>query len=115
MRRTVVSALCLAVTLVSASCVNTDPDTGKTIPRGSQRFEFDVVKRRSERLKEGMQKVDVLLLLGSPAEKSSDGDVWVYLPERPAVLIPGRALQLVFEGGLLAKHGYRPIILGAGL
>lgn len=98
-----------------SACVQSDPDTGKTIPRGSQKFEFDVVTRRAERLKEGMRKVDVLILLGSPAEKSGDGDVWVYLPERPAVLIPGRALRVVFESGLLTEHGYRPIILGKDL
>jgi hypothetical protein len=62
-----------------------------------------------------MTKVDALLLLGSPAEASRDGDVWIYLPERPAVMAPSRALRLVFEGNVLVKHGYTPIVLGQRL
>lgn len=98
-----------------AACVHVDPKTGKTIPRGGQRFEFDTVVRRAEKLENGMTKSSVIMLLGSPAEVSDDTDVWVYLPERPAVLIPGRALRLVFENGRLIKHGYRAIILGQDL
>jgi outer membrane protein assembly factor BamE (lipoprotein component of BamABCDE complex) len=105
----------LLVILVLVSCVQVDPNTGKTIPRGNQRFEFDTVERRAEQLKEGMSKTQVLYLLGSPAEKSGDGDVWVYLPERPAVLIPGRALRLLFQNGRLVEHGYRAIVLGKDL
>ena len=58
---------------------------------------------------------DVFMLLGSPAERSTDDEVWVYLPERPAVLIPSRALRLVFEDNVLVKHGYRAIALGETL
>jgi len=107
----------LAILLLPAfsACVNVDPETGKTIPRGNQRFEMATVERRAERLQNGMTKSAVILLLGSPAEMSDDKDVWVYLPERPAVLIPGRALRLVFEDGKLVKHGYRAIILGQDL
>ncbi len=62
-----------------------------------------------------MTKYDVLILLGSPAEKSSESDIWVYLPERPAVLVPSRALHLEFKDGILVKHGYNPIVLGLQL
>jgi outer membrane protein assembly factor BamE (lipoprotein component of BamABCDE complex) len=105
----------LLIALVLVGCVNVDPDTGKTIPRGGQKFEFATVERRAEKLQEGMTKLDVLLLLGSPAEKSDDSDIWVYLPERPAVLIPSRALRLEFEKNILVKHGFSAIVLGLQL
>jgi outer membrane protein assembly factor BamE (lipoprotein component of BamABCDE complex) len=105
----------ILVLLGAPGCVQVDPKTGKPIPRGSQRYEFDTVQRRAERLEKGMTKSSVIMLLGSPAEVSDDKDVWVYLPERPAVLIPGRALRLVFENGKLVQHGYRAIVLGKDL
>jgi outer membrane protein assembly factor BamE (lipoprotein component of BamABCDE complex) len=110
----VLPAIFVAALLASA-CVNTDPQTGETIPRGNQKYFFDQVEKQAAQLKDGMSKADALILLGSPAEQSDDGNVWIYLPERPAVLIPSRALRLEFENGVLVKHGYRPIILGAEL
>ncbi|MFT7485036.1 MAG: outer membrane protein assembly factor BamE (lipoprotein component of BamABCDE complex) [Candidatus Paceibacteria bacterium] len=101
--------------LATASCVNVDPDTGETIPRGNQRYEFSEVTRQADKLKVGMSKYEVLMLLGSPAEKSKRTDVWVYLPERAAVIIPGRALRLQFRDGLLESHGYHAIVLGGRL
>lgn len=103
-------ATCL---LVASSCVNVDPQTNEVIPRGSQRYEFEEVTRNAGDLKEGMSSFEVLMLLGSPAEKSKHGDVWIYLPERPAVIVPGRALRLQFRGGKLVDHGYHAIVLGA--
>ncbi|MHC5211231.1 MAG: hypothetical protein ACYTG2_10980 [Planctomycetota bacterium] len=104
----------LGLALVTA-CVNVDPRTGETIPRGDQYYDFDDVTRRAERLELGMSRLGVLMLLGSPAEKSSDEDIWIYLPERPAVLVPARALRLLFDRDRLAEFGYRPIILGQDL
>lgn len=101
--------------LLLAGCVNVDPDTGKTIPRGKQRYEFATVERRAEQLKDGMSMTEVLGLIGAPAERSDDGAIWVYLPERPAVLIPSRALRLEFQGSVLKTHGYTSIILGKPL
>lgn len=103
------------VILALAGCVNADPDTGKTLPRGGQKYEFATVERRAERLELGISKYDALMLLGSPAETSDDNDVWTYLPERRAVLIPARALELVFENNRLVRHGYRPIVFGGEL
>jgi len=108
----VFAPLILVASLVVGGCVHVDPNTGKTKPRGHQRYKYEVVKRQAKNLKEGMSKYNVLMLLGSPAEESGDKDVWVYLPERPAVLIPSSALRLYFENGVLKEHGYRPIILG---
>ena len=101
------------VLLASVSCVSVDSETNRPIPRGNQRHEFEEVTRRAENLQNGMSKRDVLLLLGSPAETSDLDHVWVYLPERPAVIVPGRALRLEFEDGVLVDHGYHAIVLGA--
>jgi outer membrane protein assembly factor BamE (lipoprotein component of BamABCDE complex) len=89
--------------------------TGKMVPRGSQGMQFSDVEKAAENLRNGMSRAQVMLLLGSPAEKSDDGDVWVYLPERYAILIPARALRLEFKNGVLDDFGYRPIVLGARL
>ena len=105
----------LLTLLLLTACVSVDPETGKTIPRGGQRYEFATVERRAARLRNGMTKYEALIMLGSPAQSSDDGNVWTYLPERPAVLIPGRGLRLVFEKGRLTKHGYRAIIFGTRL
>ena len=99
----------------SAACVNVDPDTGRTLPRGNQRYEFSRVERDAERLAKGMTKRQVLLLLGSPAEKDDRGDTWVYLPERPGILIPAKALKLSFRWDELAEWGYHAIVLGQRL
>jgi len=96
-------------------CVTEDTATGQLIPRGNQRYEFSRVEKSAEQLKDGMTKMQVLLLLGSPAEMSASGDTWVYLPERYGILIPARALQLEFKFDLLTDHGYRPIVLGMEL
>ena len=104
---------CFALSaLLLAGCVSVDSESGKVIPRGSQKYEFATVERQAKNLKVGMTKLEALLLLGGPAETSGDGNVWVYLPERPAVLVPSRALKLEFEGGILKKHGYSAIVLG---
>jgi hypothetical protein len=98
-----------------ASCVTQNMDTGKMVPRGEQGMQFSDVEEAAEKLREGMTKQQVLYLLGSPAEKDDAGDVWVYLPERYAILIPARALRLEFKNAILVDHGYRPIVLGARL
>ena len=101
--------------LLLAGCVSVDPDTGETLPRGNQKYKFETVERRAQQLQDGLAKIDVLILLGAPAEKSLDENVWVYLPERPAVLVPSRALQLKFKDGILVQHGYKAIVLGQKL
>lgn len=98
-----------------AACVKLNPKTGETLPRGEQRFKFEHVIERSEDLKEGMSKYQVLLVLGSPAETSSRGEVWLYLPERSGFLLPALALRLKFQGDYLTEHGRVPIVLGETL
>jgi outer membrane protein assembly factor BamE (lipoprotein component of BamABCDE complex) len=94
------------------ACVEVDPKTGETIPRGNQKFYYSEVTEKAKRLEAGMSKLDVLLLLGSAAEQSENGDTWVYLPERPGVLVPASALKLEFGPAGLAEWGYHPIVLG---
>src|SRR5262249_23558290 len=96
-------SLCLmsALTLACAACVTEGVNTGKMTRRGEQGMQSSDVEKAAEKLREGMSKSQVILLLGSPAEKSDSGDVWVYLPERYAILIPARALRLEFENGVL--------------
>lgn len=100
------------IALFLAGCVNVDPQTGKTIPRGGQKNEFSIVEKQAEQLHDGMTKIEVLTLLGSPAETSNGGDIWVYLPERPAVLVPSHSLRLVFQNNFLLNHSQPTIIFG---
>jgi outer membrane protein assembly factor BamE (lipoprotein component of BamABCDE complex) len=104
----------LAVVL-SVACVTVDAKTGEKVPRGNQKHEFDVVVERAEGLEKGLSRAQVLLMLGSPAEQDPKGNIWVYLPERPAVIVPARALRLEFVDGRLADFGYRAIVLGQRL
>lgn len=105
----------LVLALILSGCVHADPITGKTLPRGEQTYEFAIVEKNAEQLKAGMNKYDVLALLGAPAQASNNGDTWIYLPERAAVLIPSRGLRLEFNNGVLVKHGYSAIVLGQPL
>lgn len=97
------------------ACVTENATTGEVVPRGDQKYPFEKVEKAAEDLKVGMDKMQVLLLLGSPAEKDESGNVWVYLPERYAILVPARALRLQFGPQGLEEHGFRPIVLGARL
>ena len=92
-----------------------DAETNEVIPRGDQRYKFSTVKEYSKDLQQGMTKLQVLSTVGSPAEKSERGDVWVYLPERSAILIPSKALKLHFEDNALTEYGFHAIVLGAQL
>jgi len=103
------------IALLLAGCVHVDPETGKTIPQGNQKNMFADVERQAAQLKNGMTKLEVMVLLGSPAEMNEGDNVWVYLPERPAVLVPSHALRLEFKDGLLISHENIAIILGKTL
>ena len=100
---------------ISSGCVTENATTGEKIPRGDQKYPFEKVEKAAGELTVGMTKTQVLLLLGSPAEMSREGDVWIYLPERYGILIPARALRLEFQTNDLAEYGFQPIVLGARL
>jgi len=100
---------------VTPACVTENTDTGEMVPRGNQRYPWDTVKKLAKDLKVGMNKLQVTLLMGSPAEVDAEDNQWIYLPERYAILIPAEALRLEFKGTELVDFGYRPIVLGAQL
>ena len=100
---------------LSAACVTEDAVTGEKVPRGDQKYPFARVEDAAKDLALGQSKMQVLLMLGSPAEKSDNGNVWVYLPERYAILIPAKALRLEFDQDKLTDFGFQPIVLGARL
>src|SRR4051812_4658347 len=110
-----VASVAITLLVALAACVTQDMNTGRMVPRGQQGMQFSDVESAAERLKEGMTKQEVLYLLGSPAERDESGNVWIYLPERYAILIPARALRVEFKDTILVDHGYRPIVLGARL
>jgi outer membrane protein assembly factor BamE (lipoprotein component of BamABCDE complex) len=110
-----VCALPLLLCAATTGCVTVDAETNEVIPRGDQRYKFETVKKYAENLETGMTKLQVLATVGSPAEKSEKGDRWVYLPERPAVLIPSKALRLMFVDNRLTEFGYHAIVLGQQL
>jgi len=99
----------------TSACVTENTTTGEMVPRGKQHYPWDKVTKLAENLQDGMTKFQVMQLLGSPAERDSEDVVWVYLPERYAILIPAQALRLEFKGSVLVEHGYRPIVLGTRL
>lgn len=105
----------LALLAGASACVTQNATTGEMVPRGKQHYPWERVQELAEGLEVGMTKVQVMALMGSPAETDPTGDQWVYLPERYAILIPAQALRLEFEDGVLIEHGYRPIVLGARL
>jgi outer membrane protein assembly factor BamE (lipoprotein component of BamABCDE complex) len=112
-RRAIVCVL--LTSLCWSGCVEIDPKTGDTIPRGDQRYFFSHVTEQAKKLEKGMSKLQVMMLLGSAAEQSVSTDIWVYLPERPGVLVPASALKLEFGPSGLADWGYHPIVLGVRL
>jgi len=78
-----------------------------------QKYEYGAVKQRLPQLRKGMTHLDVMIRLGSPAHESDA--VWVYLPNRPGVILPSEALKVRFENGRYVKHSFQPVILGERL
>lgn len=98
---------------VTVACITENTTTGERVPRGNQRYPWDEVQERATRLQNGMNKGQVLNLMGSPAEIEDEDDHWTYLPERHGILFPAQALHLEFERGVLTEHEYRAIVFGA--
>ena len=115
MKLHLLAAALLAIVSVGTGCVTVDAETNEVIPRGDQRYKFSTVKEYSENLQVGMTKLQVLATVGSPAEKTERGDIWVYLPERPAFLVPSKALKVHFENNAVTEFGFHAIVLGAQL
>jgi outer membrane protein assembly factor BamE (lipoprotein component of BamABCDE complex) len=75
-----------------------------------QKYEFSEIRKRVKALQPGMPRVQVMLQLGSPADMR--GNTWIYLPERPGLLLPAEMLEVRFQGGRYLDHAYRPIVFG---
>jgi len=99
----------------ASACVSQNLDTGEMVPRGNQRYPWDKVVELAKHLENGMTKPQVLLLMGSPAEMDPESNLWIYLPERYAILIPAQALRLEYKNDVLVDFGYRAIVLGTRL
>jgi len=97
------------------SCVTENAETGEAVPRGNQRYPWDKVTELAKKLQKGMNKQQVLFLMGSPAEVDQEDNQWIYLPERYGILVPAQALRLEFKQQVLVDFGYRAIVLGAQL
>lgn len=85
-------------------------------PPPNQKHPFDEVMQRTKQLRRGMPRGDVLIRLGSPAEiRFADrrrSETWIYMPGRPAFLVPASALTVHFRDGFYVKHEQTPIIFG---
>ena len=75
-----------------------------------QKYPYGQVKQSAERLRPGMTRHEVLLLLGSPAERTAD--TWTWVPEDPSLLLPQDVLVVRFKGNRYATHEFKPIIFG---
>ena len=98
------------IVVVITGCVETDVETGKMTAVSDQLLEYDQVKERLDKLKQGMVMHEVLFLLGSPAKRS--GNEWIYLPNRPSWVIPGEAIHIKFHRNVYVSHKFVPIVLG---
>lgn len=103
---------CLAaLVLFSGGCqtegVETRTYAGKP---AEQRYELAEVEEKLDQLRSGMGKIDVLLLLGSPAIEEPDH--WIYLPSRTGTIIPAEAVRVDFQGQRYMGWKKQPIILG---
>ena len=105
----------LALGAGASACVHQNAQTGEMIPRGNQRYPWDKVTELAKKLQKGMNKQQVLFLMGSPAEVDQEDNQWIYLPERYGILVPAQALRLEFKQQVLVDFGYRAIVLGAQL
>lgn len=80
---------------------------------GAQKYPLGEVMDRAEKLRPGMSKTRVLILLGSPAY--DDYRTWRYVQDRPGVLVPGKELIVRFEGHVYQGHDVVPVVLGEAL
>ncbi|MHC5023345.1 MAG: hypothetical protein ACYTGG_05470 [Planctomycetota bacterium] len=81
-------------------------------PEGNpqQKYEYKEVKRLSKQLRSGMTQLDVMILLGSPADRQPDR--WIYLPSKPTFLLPTEGLEVRFQRGMYLSHKTTPIVFG---
>lgn len=106
------AAMLLIMFVAGCSTESVDMAAYEGAPPG-QRYTMDEVLERAKRLEPGMSELDVMMTLGSPAEVR--GEVWVYLPSSPGVLLPKWALEVEFDNGRYVDHSRQPVIIGERL
>ena len=79
----------------------------------SQKYDYKEVKRLAKQLRPGMAQIDVMILLGSPAQRQADR--WIYLPSKPTFLLPTEGLEVRFRRGMYESYKTTPIIFGERL
>ncbi len=79
----------------------------------SQKYDYDYVKRQAKQLQPGLSKAEVLILLGSPAQREAAR--WIYLPKRSGLIVPAEALVVRFLNGRYDSHATEPTVLGERL
>jgi|ETNmetMinimDraft_25_1059894.scaffolds.fasta_scaffold228865_2 hypothetical protein len=94
----------------AGGCGVRDARTGELLPQGDQRFAYATVKQQAERLRVGMTRTEVSILLGSPAFR--DGDDWIYRDDRDGLIVPAEAMRLKFSQRRYVSHHFEPIVLG---
>jgi outer membrane protein assembly factor BamE (lipoprotein component of BamABCDE complex) len=100
----------MLIVFLLVGCVERDAENGRLWSLRNQQYPLKEVKKNLPHLQVGMTKVRVSFLLGSPAESSDEK--WLYLSERPALLVPGEALMLEFDSGRYLRHKFIPVLLG---
>ena len=104
------SCIVLILVMLCSGCSGTPDMSSPSEAHSAQRYTLSAVKARLDRLRPGMQKFEVMIALGSPAQQTNSQ--WVYLPERTGLLIPSSALVVDFERGLYVSHRFQSIVLG---
>jgi hypothetical protein len=104
----------IAGLLVGGGCsADANPPLSEPTPTAYQKYPLDEVQKRAKELEPGMPRVQVLLLLGSPAEKQPHQ--WIYRDSREGLLLPTSSLVVEFENGKYTRHHTVPVVLGEEL
>lgn len=103
-------SIVVAACLWFIGCVSQDPATGDPAPPEGQRYTLKEIEDRLDRLRPGLSRTEVLLILGSPADRTEDA--WVYRPARSGIFVPARALVVRFESRRYVGYDYQPIVFG---
>ena len=105
-------ALAAGVMVMSLSACGPqgEGDVYEPLPDAQQMHKFDEVKQRVDRLRPGMNKLQVLALLGSPAVQEYDH--WDYMPDHSGLVLPAQLMRVEFDGGRYVRHRFLPIVLG---
>jgi outer membrane protein assembly factor BamE (lipoprotein component of BamABCDE complex) len=100
----------LILFLFVCGCNTYEKNSGKYWDLRNQRYFYEEVKSRLDQLHKGMTKMDVAVTVGSPAKTYEN--MWIYLPDRPAIYVPGEAIVIEFEGNLYIRHRKTLVLLG---